>query len=100
MFLLEAGLAAWRLTRMLVRESGPNDIFARMRAWTGIEYDGHGSVVSYPPFNPLHCQACTGMYVSLVMVFLPSFVRRTFAIAAVAALVEMVIRDAPEVAHG
>lgn len=85
---------------MLVLEAGPNDIWARLRHATGIEYSTSGSVVSYPPFNPLHCQACTGMYVSLGMVLMPSILRRALAVAAVAFLIESVLTDKPVVSHG
>lgn len=88
MHLLEAGLACWRLTNMFVTEAGPDDVFARLRQATGIEYDTDGNVVSYPPLNPLHCKLCTSIYMGFAVLLLPRMARRALAISAVAVFVE------------
>lgn len=88
MLLVETGLAAWRLAVMLVQEAGPDHVFARLRQLTGIEYNERGDVVSYPPANPLHCVVCTTVYTSVLMLFMPRLVRRAFAVAGVAALIQ------------
>lgn len=94
MFLLEASLAAWRLARMLVKEAGPNDVWALLRHRTGIEYDGTGVPISWPPWNPLHCVYCTAVYTSLAALLLPRYVRQALAVAAIAALIEAAIVEA------
>lgn len=88
MSLFEAGLAAWRLARMLVHEAGPNDIFVRLRRASGLEYDLAGNVVSWPPWNPLHCVLCTSLYTAALAVLLPRLARRIFAVAGIAYLIE------------
>lgn len=79
---------------MLVRESGPNDIFARLRHASGIEYDMVGNVISWPPWNPLHCVLCTSLYTAALIVFVPRWARRILAVAGVAVLIEGAF-DAP-----
>jgi hypothetical protein len=36
-------LATWRLSNLLVNESGPYDVFERVRARVGVYYDDYGS---------------------------------------------------------
>lgn len=88
MQLFEAGLAAWRLARMMVYEAGPYDIFARLRETSGIEYDQAGNVFSWPPWNPLHCVLCTSLYTAAIAVLAPRWARRILAVTGMVALIE------------
>lgn len=89
MRLLSLGLAAWRLTRMAVYESGPNDVFVKLRERSGIEYDPDGRAVSYPSWNPLHCMYCTSVYAAVVVVLLPRPLADMLAVSGVVALIEI-----------
>lgn len=73
---------------MLVYESGPNDIFARLRQASGIEHDQAGNAVSWPPWNPLHCILCTSLYTAALAVIVPRRARRILAVAGIVALIE------------
>lgn len=88
MFLLESALAAWRLAHMLVSEEGPYRIFARLREYTGIEYDANGKVVSYPDYSPLHCMYCTSVYTAALVVWGPRWFRRALAIAGAVVVID------------
>lgn len=96
MSLLEAGLAAWRLARMAVHEAGPNDIFERLRGVSGLEYDQAGNVISWPPWNPLHCVLCTSLYTAAFVVLAPTWARRVLAVAGLVALIEAAVREVPD----
>lgn len=63
---LLAILAVWRLSSLLTRptDSGPFEIFARLRDATGIKYDERGHCV-HPAWNPLCCIWCASMWVAL-----------------------------------
>lgn len=60
-------LAVWRVTRMLITEAGPGDIFTRLRDIIGVEFDITGKP------NPLNvfasgymCFFCLSVWVGLV----------------------------------
>lgn len=73
---------------MVIYESGPYEIFSRLRQATGIEYDQAGNVVSWPPWNPLHCVLCTSLYTAALTVVVPRWARRILAVAGVVLLIE------------
>jgi hypothetical protein len=63
-------LAVWRVTRMLIHEAGPGDIFSRLRDIIGVEFDIKGNP------NPLNvfatgfmCFKCLSVWVGLVFGF-------------------------------
>lgn len=87
--LIEGGLATWRLTRLLVTEDGPYEIFRGLRERTGIEYGPGGVVASYPPWNPLHCVYCTSVYVGAIMLIAPGWLKRLLALSAIASLISI-----------
>jgi len=90
--LFEYGLATWRLSRMAVHEDGPAGVFAALRERTGIEYDGAGNAISWPPANPLHCMFCTSVWAAFALLAMPVWVRRVLAGSAVAVLIESCTR--------
>lgn len=67
MIILLALLATWRLSSLLTRptDSGPYEIFARFRDFTGIKYDEKGYCLHHP-LNPLCCIWCTSMWVAIL----------------------------------
>lgn len=93
MYLLETGLAAWRLAHLLVEEDGPDHVFARLRDATGIEYDETGRVIAWPSLNPLHCVVCTSLYTSIAMLLAPRPLRRVLAVAGVALLIQAALAE-------
>lgn len=88
--LLVDGLAVWRVASMFVNEEGPFGIFEKLREITGVEHDADGKAVSAPAYNPLVCVLCTSVWVAPVMLLMPAFVRRVFAVSAIACLLEQV----------
>lgn len=88
MYLLEAGLATWRLARMLVQEDGPLDVFTRLRLRSGIEYDANGRPYIWPTWNPLHCVYCTSIYTAAFILLAPRWLRTLLAASGVAAAIE------------
>lgn len=87
---LVKGLATWRLSSMLVNEDGPNFILQNLRIRSGLRYDvlTEQQVVSWPAWNPLHCVACTSVYVSLVLALLPTWCSVPLALSGIAMVVE------------
>jgi len=75
--LLVFGLATWRVSRILVTERGPFDVFARLRKYAGIEYDPNGEMTIIPDgFLPgvLSCVWCASIWVGFFwVVFLALF---------------------------
>lgn len=66
--LLVMGLAAWRVTSLFVRESGPLDIFCRIREFSGITHDEHGHVLMIPDralAQLFSCMWCCSVWVGL-----------------------------------
>lgn len=89
--LLVKGLAAWRLSYLLINERGPLDIITKFRTAVGIEHDGAGQPVSWPDNHVLGCMWCTTVWASIGLGLLPrqaSIVEKVLAVAAIAILVE------------
>lgn len=89
------GLAAYRLSSLLVDEAGPFDIFIAVRSIFGIKHDAEGTAEFWPNnyfAQMLSCVFCTSLNVSFVLwflwVFAPSVsvgVAFPFAVGGVAA---------------
>lgn len=101
MIILLAVLATWRLSSLLTRpaDSGPYEIFARVRDFTGIKYDEYG-YCQHHPLNPLCCLWCTSLWVALPIAILLTisnsynpfeFVLLWFALSAGAIVIESVV---------
>ena len=61
--LLLIALATWRISSLLVRESGPWDLFSRLREWAKIEYDDMGNVMNGGRLGALACLECMSIWV-------------------------------------
>lgn len=65
---LVLGLAAWRLTSLLVNEDGPWNIFARFRHWVGVRFNEKSE-----PYGTnfladgLTCVWCTSVWVGVCL---------------------------------
>ena len=88
-------LAAWRISSLLAHESGPFDMFAKLRSIVGVEVDGLGRNGTGVLSNLIICVWCTsvwlGLFAALLYYFLPVAtvaVALVFAISAGAILVE------------
>lgn len=84
------GLAAWRISSMLVYEYGPFGLFKWMRAKTGIIHDPDTcEVVAARTQNVLSCVWCTSVWVIFVLVFMPVILVAVIAIMAIPCLIEL-----------
>ena len=62
--LIVGTLATWRLTLLLVYESGPFDLFARLRATAGVHYNEFSQpVASNVVAQALTCHRCASVWV-------------------------------------
>lgn len=89
--LIVKGLAAWRLSYLLINERGPFDLVTKFRSATGVEHDVTGRPVSYPDNHVLECIWCTTIWAGIGFALLPkqlSFIEKALAVAAVAVLIE------------
>jgi hypothetical protein len=86
--LLESGLAAWRISHMLVHEAGPFDMFVKLRSKFGIEHDENDVPILWPHGVVFECVWCLSVWIAFVMMFMPKSVNRLFAVAAIAAMIE------------
>lgn len=82
------GLATWRVSYMLVKETGPLAIFARFRAYLASKQEKIGGL-----FDMLSCVGCTSVYVGFVTALeLASgpidIIMYTLSFSAVAVLIE------------
>lgn len=85
--LLILALATWRLSSLLVQETGPGRVFVKLRELTGITHTDDGRVLSYGDWTPLYCIWCTSMYVSVVLLFVPLIVLMPLAISTLAIVI-------------
>jgi hypothetical protein len=68
--MISLALAIWRVTSLLYDESGPWDIFYKLREKLGIQHDEEGSPVIYPEhLQPMQCFWCLTLFVALPLVF-------------------------------
>lgn len=83
--LLVAGLAAYRMARMVAYERGIFDCFEIMRQLveSGTEEDGW---LRYG----ITCPLCTGFWFSIMFVVLPDWVAVPFAVAAIQTLLQKI----------
>lgn len=92
------GLATWRMSHLLAKESGPFDIFKGIREFSGIVHDEDGEIVIVPEkFFPqmISCVWCNSIYIAtfwmVAYYFLGTialFLAFPFALGAVAIVIE------------
>lgn len=66
--LLIYGAATWRIASLFVQESGPFDIFTRIRELEGIRHDDEGNILATPNTffgELLSCIWCSSLWVAL-----------------------------------
>lgn len=63
--LILGGLATWRISRMLNYESGPRNIFDRLRAFLA-----HNQKKSGGMFDMISCMSCLSVYVGGIISFI------------------------------
>ncbi len=64
------GMAAWRLARFAVYETGPGRVMLSLRERAGIAHDADGDVVSVPDTFPgtlLGCVWCTSAWTAMIL---------------------------------
>lgn len=88
--LLFYSLIVWRVSHMVVKESGPFAIFARFRAALAVLQKRSGG-----PFDMVSCVACTSIYIAAVTAIWPagdvlSWIWYTLAFSAVAVFLEQI----------
>lgn len=71
LYVLLIGLAVWRVSRMLVHEEGPMDMFGRLRDFAGISYDENSNIIAENVLaKVLTCVDCTSVWVSFAFALL------------------------------
>lgn len=88
--LVIACFAAYRLARLLTIEDGPFDLAYNLRIKTGIEYNEKNEVMFYPPWNPLYCIWCTGIYTSGLVFLTWSYISYFWIVMAISAVIGLV----------
>ena len=86
--LIVGGLVTWRVSRMLVREAGPLNVFARFRAYLAQRQQKSGGL-----FDLVSCVACTSVYTGSVTALLVAgdaieFILYTLSFSAISVLLE------------
>ncbi len=90
MRLLVNGLACWRISNMLVNERGPFNLLVGLRELTGIRHDSEGEPISWGDASPLSCVLCTSIWVALLLLVVPDWIKEVFAVSGIAAWLEQV----------
>lgn len=95
MNLIIYALAVWRLSRLLVKEDGPYEIFRRLRIRSGIEYAqfDRDAIASWPDWNPLTCMCCTSVYTAAMLYKMPQSLLNILAASSVAVLLDKIDKD-------
>lgn len=91
-------LATWRISSMLVKESGPFDVFDRLRDIAGVKYNQHGESYGTNMWSSLlSCVWCTSVWVGFLVALLEKpknigeYFRRALALSACAIFVDEVL---------
>lgn len=87
------GAAVWRLSYGLVKQSGPLDAFAKLRAWRASKQRLSGGI-----FDTLSCVSCASMYVSIIPAIMIAnsffeFAVTAFALSGIATMIDAFMRD-------
>lgn len=87
--LVIVGLATWRITHMLMYETGPWKLLTHFRELTGIRHDTDGEPLGYPIGSVLGCHWCLSFWVSLLCLLLPTILLLPFCVSCVSILIEL-----------
>lgn len=83
--LIVYALAVWRLTYMLVKEDGPEAIFAIFRAKAGVRYDPNGQAYGENFLSEvLSCFWCCSVWAAAILLVAPRWVNTVLAGSALA----------------
>jgi hypothetical protein len=85
MEILLKALATWRISHMLVHESGPGNLVHDGKKW--IDNLWHDPVLANP-WNPLHCVWCTSIWVAPIIYRAPRWVYIPWALSAMAIVLD------------
>jgi hypothetical protein len=86
-------LACYRLTRLIVFDDGPFDVFAKLRVWAGVyDYASNGRQATQLG-RLLGCPYCTGMYAAALVWFLPEWLVMVLAVAGGQSWVQSMITE-------
>lgn len=95
------GLATWRVSSLFSKESGPLDVFLKIRELSGITHDVDKNVVMIPDnffAQMISCMWCNSIYIgvfwAVTFYFFPvpsPFLALPFALSAITVFLEKVI---------
>lgn len=93
-------LAAWRLAYLLVNEYGAFGLAEKLRNMAGVEE--HFPPESQPNIlaGILSCVACCSLWASLLMPFMPRYVRTALNAAGGALLIHLLMQELNRIATG
>lgn len=68
--ILLTGLATWRLSSLLVRESGPFEMFSKIRDWSGVKFDEHSRCIGDTVVSQAFCCLwCMSIWIAIFPAF-------------------------------
>ena len=79
-------LAVFRLTELLVKDEGPFQIFERFRRFLG--RNAYRSELHKTVADAFNCVFCLGLWVAVLVLFLPRKIRYVLAIAGGQSIIE------------
>jgi len=82
------GLATWRVTHMLLYESGPWGILIRLRSGVGVTHNEDGEPETHV-HTWTYCLWCLSVWVAIVLVCAPSIIAVVAALSAVAIFADL-----------
>ena len=90
--LILGGLVTWRLSHMVVKESGPLGIFAKIRADRARKQKRIGGT-----FDLVSCVACASVYIGAIVALgfaggVLSWIAYTFSFSAIAMILERLMK--------
>jgi hypothetical protein len=86
-------LAVWRVSNMVLFETGPWFVFTRLRSWLGVHHDEDGIPEAWPVGSVLECLWCFSVWVALVLAIVPWWFSLPFALSAAAVLIGKWVED-------
>jgi hypothetical protein len=94
-------LATWRIASLLANESGPFDLFDRIRFRTGVYYDDYGNPQGNNELSrAITCVWCSSIWIAAALTVLYWQAGETFlwvllplAVSAASIIVEFIVKD-------